>query len=590
MLASCPLDLGLVLWADAGGGGRLGASTHADVDMLSMGNVAPRSPRLWAHFGSVLWKTAVALRCLQRYSAWVAARQEAWAGVERAGAAETYTLLVSDVPPHCAAPAAADAALRSFWPGAFLGATPVVDCADLEALAADRVAAQSVAEEAAWAEAHAAAGARRQLPSRLCGLRSSLDAQAAAAAVAALEQQLREMRRAALARAPCDGMALRPALFVAFHSAHEAALAAGAAGGEAACPWTVQRLGPPEDVYWPNVGRLSRSQRATAAAVGGAATAAAAALLVAPLVVVQGAAAASNVARLLPALAPALSTPAAAAVVEGLLPGVLLMLLAAPLPAAMWWLAAAEGGTSVARLGALHMRKLFAVGAASMAASLAAGSSLNSLCTPTDLAAALSSAIPQSSRFFMTLLLLAGPAGAAASSGRALPALRYWALTRFWVRTRRGRAAAWTPAAAPANPLLAEALLAFALAVAFSTLQPVMFCVLLIPFCNCFLFCVLQPSLSVCHIAGDAPGGDPLLWLPRRRRQGAAALCARAVAAGPRRRLARRATPRGLWPALCAGADRHGDGPEAGARAGGAALRPGDAPHRCSGRQAGCRP
>lgn len=66
LLFTLPFDLSIVLWCNITGGMHLSQTTRSDIDPLTLGNVTPGSPRLWAHFGSALWKTAVCLRLLDK--------------------------------------------------------------------------------------------------------------------------------------------------------------------------------------------------------------------------------------------------------------------------------------------------------------------------------------------------------------------------------------------------------------------------------------------------------------------------------------------------------------------------------------------
>lgn len=68
LLGTFVFDLSIVLWANAQGDGHLNQQTYTDLDVLSMGNVPARSPKLWVHLISVVIKTSVVLKAIDAVS------------------------------------------------------------------------------------------------------------------------------------------------------------------------------------------------------------------------------------------------------------------------------------------------------------------------------------------------------------------------------------------------------------------------------------------------------------------------------------------------------------------------------------------
>lgn len=66
LLWTCVFDLSVVLWANAEGGGHLNQQNYSDMDVLSMGNIPAGSPKFWAHLVSVVLKTVVTLKVVDK--------------------------------------------------------------------------------------------------------------------------------------------------------------------------------------------------------------------------------------------------------------------------------------------------------------------------------------------------------------------------------------------------------------------------------------------------------------------------------------------------------------------------------------------
>lgn len=146
VLLTLPFDLSVVLWCNVTGGANLSQTTRSDLDPLTMGNVKAGSPRLWAHFGSVVYKTLVCLKLLDRFSARLYQMQLDSIANERALLPEAYSVLVTDIPPG----QKIGPLFRTVWGSAFAAYTPVPDPTRLGPLSAKREKLRINLENARW--------------------------------------------------------------------------------------------------------------------------------------------------------------------------------------------------------------------------------------------------------------------------------------------------------------------------------------------------------------------------------------------------------------------------------------------------------
>ena len=440
---------------------------------------------MWAHFCSVVLKTAWVLHCLHQLSASINDQQLKRMSVSRAATAAALHVLVTDIPADVDGPtvlAAVWGAPAPLAAGGGLTATyPVFECAELEKMEARSEALSLQIADAEWALLHGAKGIRPRHRTGLCGLTGPwvdtltvLEAERAA-----IEAKAAEICAAA-PRGPdaCSkaGVPLRRAVFAVFTDARAATVAAQAAVGRDAFSYRLRPAPEPANVYWPNVGRLSHEQRAHARWVGTIVTLCICLFFMIPVAFAQSLATLSNLTRMLPVLKPAVKLQPVKAIIEGVLPGIVLLVFLAFLPAIFKCIAArVEGLETHSALQLSVLRRLCLFGFLNVfLGSIVAGSVFGALKTivsrPVGAVSAIATAIPATSRFFMTLVLLKS----FTVSSYAIKSLIYLVKSRLLAKSPTSKAAAWAPAPEALEVDISGTLLILLLVIVFTTLQPVM--------------------------------------------------------------------------------------------------------------------
>lgn len=352
-----------------------------------MSNVPAGHPRLWAHFVSVLLKSALCLKLLDKarapllslppshalalvpdgrrrhpspeapaeapfneprcpfpflvrttvipkhpilqHSQWVCRVQLREVTKQRAGCPESYTVLVTDIPPGPEGIPSVAEKFGAIWGGDFAVSTPVVQTGELDKLVKRRDELRGLLETAQWRLEHPpggkegkrAPGGERWRPTHRTGPLGlfgpevdSLDEYSRE--LDAVEARCTAVRRAVLSGTSPADAPVCGAAFVAFYSVREAVLAAQVQHTEDPFAWRVQPAPPPEDVFWPNLGRLGFFQLRTAQSASAAAVWGIVLFWMVPVTFVQSLATLSHLARLLPFLEPAFENQTVKSIIE----------------------------------------------------------------------------------------------------------------------------------------------------------------------------------------------------------------------------------------------------------------------------------
>lgn len=408
---------------------------------------------------------------------------------QRAGCPETYTILVTDIPPG--SPPVSEK-FGAIWGGDFAISTPIVHTKVLDQLIKRRDELRALLETARWwrdnppksAEERGADSSERWRPRHkkgLLGLRGeevdSIDAYTDE--LQEVEGRCLAIRRAVLAGNSIGDAPIRSAAFVAFHGVREATLASQVQHSENPFQWRTQPTIGPADVFWPNVGRLSFSEGQTASNAASFVVAAIVVFWMVPVAFVQSLATLTNIAKVLPFLEPAFQNQLVKSIIEGVLPGLTLIVLMSLLPSVMRKICELEGIASHSEIDASQLRKLFIFGAVNvLIGNLVAGSIFNSIETlverPEETVEAIGSAVPATSRFFLNYVLLNSLGAAAALISSIIRSIVYLVRKRFLAKTPRAVAACWAERAVELGPANCNTAVIFMLIIILGTLQPVM--------------------------------------------------------------------------------------------------------------------
>jgi hypothetical protein len=436
-------------------------------------------------------------------------------------------------------------AFATLYPGAFVAAVPAVDPRAVTALAAERESLLHALEDARWALDHSkrisrdgvSLGRRPTHRSGACGLWGprvdSLEAHAARLAV--VEARLAGARAALLRGRPSEDAPARSAAFVTFATPRDAAVAAQVLLSRDPFTWRLAPAPPPEDVFWPNAGRLPPLLRSAVSYVTACATGALVVFYMIPIAAVSALSTLSNLSRLLPFLKPLVRPPAVRALLEGLLPGLALIIFMALLPSIIRALAASSGVRTRSGMDAAELRGMFLFAAINVfLGNVLAGSVFSGLKAmidhPTGIVSLLGTTVPQTSRFFMAFIALKAMGGAASEVGCVTKCALYMLHTRLLGgrRTPRREAAVWAPHATALGSEVSDILLVALLSVIFSTIAPLMHCIAALYF---FLrLGAVKANVLYRHEAGYE--GAATLWASARARLGAALIIYQITLAG----------------------------------------------------------
>ena len=276
--------------------------------------------------------------------------------------------------------------------------------------------------------------------------------------------------------ATTDDAPLRDAAFIIFNSARAAAIASQVAVEQRWLKWGLSIAPPPNDCFWPNIGRH------VPAPVSYALTAGFTALVlfyIVPIGAVQAVSTLSNLKALLPFLAPVLKMPVVVAILEGVLPGLALLVFLSVLPMIIRAGAAASGVRTHSGLDMSLLRGLFWFTTINVfLANVLAGSVFAALKhlvdKPTSIFDTLGSTVPGTSRFFISFILLKAIGDSAGAVSGIVSSIVYLAKTRLLGGNRNARreAACWAPATVSLGAQLSDTLLVLLLTVVFSTVAP----------------------------------------------------------------------------------------------------------------------
>ena len=454
-----------------------------DLDRFTMSHVPPKSPYLWVHTASCIFKTLVTLALLDRFSAWVMAQQLRARRSTPTSWASQRTVLVTHIPHG----ADVEATFKE-WYGehAVERITWIVHTQVLAPLVAEKAALtaalETVRAQLAMSEPDQPRPTRRVPACSPCAERvDAIDF--STELLLECESRLAAARRAVLAHPPTTARLLRRAAFVTFKSARTASVASQCVHACDSSTWQVTAAVEPGNVLWENVGRYTSSQALALRIVSWVVTVSFCALYLVPAAAIQSLTFASELANFLPGAKGFLTNPARQSLVEGVLPSVLLFLLAWLWPLFLRMFTVWQGATTWADVdkGMTAKGLLFnvLVGFISTVLSGAVASGLREFVdNPAHIPQLLAVKVPATSRFFMNYAILQGVGASFASVARWWQAIQY--AGRF---TGAGKGdAKWPPFHQPFGRLYPHILLQLQILVLFSTLAPIMHAVSLLGF------------------------------------------------------------------------------------------------------------
>ena len=468
-------DLSVVLWANIRGRPLPLGPWASDMDKLTIGHVADHANVLWVHFLSVVYKTAVTLALLYRFSAWFANAQR-MACRQRISRPEGTAVLVMHPEGGVTG---ARSVFSSLYPDSFLTAVPVIDQKLVTKLAGEREQLLTKLEDARHRLDESAEPCKRPTHrTKACGLVGprvdSIDAWTEQ--LLDVDARLAAAHNALCVGATTDDAPLREAAFIIFNSARASAIASQVAVEQRWLKWGLSIAPPPNDCYWPNIGRH------VPAPVSYALTAGFTALVlfyIVPISAVQAVSTLSNLKALLPFLAPVLKMPVVVAILEGVLPGLALLVFLSVLPMIIRAGAAASGVRTHSGLDVSLLRGLFWFTTINVfLANVLAGSVFAALKhlvdKPTSIFDTLGSTVPGTSRFFISFILLKVIGDSAGAVSGIVASVVYLAKTRLLGGNRNARreATCWAPATVSLGAQLSDTLLVLLLTVVFSTVAP----------------------------------------------------------------------------------------------------------------------
>ena len=466
-------DLSLVLWANIKGRPLPLGPWASDMDKLTIGHVADNASVLWVHFFSVVYKTAVTLALLCRFSAWFANAQRT-ACRQRLTRPEGTAVLV--IHPENGV-AGARSVFSSLYPGSVIAVVPVIDQKLVTKLAAEREQLLIKLEDARHRLDASAEPCKRPTHRTVCLVGRRVDS------IDAWTEQLLDVdaRLAATHNALTVGTTtvdapLRNAAFVIFNSARAAAIASQVAVEQKWLQWGLSLAPPPNDCFWANIGRHVPTALRYALVAGFTTLVL---FYIIPISAVQAVSTLSNLKALLPFLAPVLKIPVVVAILEGVLPGLALLVFLSVLPAIIRAGAAASGVPTRSGLDVALVRGLFWFTSINVfLANVLAGSVFAALKhlvdKPTSIFDTLGSTVPGTSRFFISFILLKAVGDSAGAVSGIVASIVYLAKTRLLGGNRNARreAACWAPATVSLGAQLSDTLLVLLLTVVFSTVAP----------------------------------------------------------------------------------------------------------------------
>lgn len=527
-----------------------------NLDRLTVGNVAMRSPVLWLHLISVCWKAACIIALCYRMSLWVERQQRCIVRARRLNV-EGRTLLVTDMhlPGGEGDQAAAVGTLAHLLPFPLAGHTAVYDLQRFELLQKRRQVLLDLLDDAqmslqsnlsAAGSGPSDASSDSMLAARPTHYSSHIGRLIGGGRVDSVDTYSGELRdveaklvaaRAAMreSQSTPDAPLRVAATFLTFGCEREASIAARAMLDSDSTRWRIRVAPTPDDCLWRNIGRLSFRSHSIRSWIAGAIVWATVLFYTIPITAAGTIANVAALSKLLPWLKPIVELSLVKSILEGILPTLALKLFLLFLPAILRGLSAWQGAVSRSELDVDELRGffLFSVFNVWLGLSLSAGV-LNVLPqiidNPLSIFGLLGTAIPGTAQTFISFIIISAATDAVGSLAGTIDYGLY--LFRMYVlrmrRTPRLAARCWTPRGLPLGTCLSRSLLILLLGTSLTSAAPLVnFAVAVY-----FLLRLLSARFSVLFTHEPSYSGAGKVWAPLRNRVLFALLAQQATMAG----------------------------------------------------------
>eukprot|EP00271_Cylindrocystis_brebissonii_P014221 TRINITY_DN35505_c0_g1_i1.p1 TRINITY_DN35505_c0_g1~~TRINITY_DN35505_c0_g1_i1.p1 ORF type:complete len:740 (-),score=176.05 TRINITY_DN35505_c0_g1_i1:736-2955(-) len=426
-------------------------------DKLAMGNITPKSARLWGGALGLWWVSLCTYFLLYRTYATVVHLRAALFSASREGTAlpagpETFCALVRDLPNGNG-----DEATRfvrdffaQIYGGAFRGAMLVPKLRKVTRKAAKLTALR---KKLAHAEGAFARSKTEECPegkapttkTGLCGLVGTpVDTQTyLREQIEELEMKLRKRQEVAL-----EGRG--KAAFLFFTTRQAAAAAAQTFHAEQGNHWNVMRAPEPRDVEWGNL-RMRSTQRIIRSGIVFVLVFLMIVFYMIPISFISSLSTLENIQKLLPFLKSVNNISALKTVLEAYLPQLALIVFLALLPGILITLSTAEGLPSKSHISRAASGKYFyfiifnVFLGVTLSASLFSTIKQITKSKPTYIVDLLANSLPTQSTFFITYVSLKFLIGDALELSRLVPLVMWWAKKRFLCTTVKEEEEAWAP-------------------------------------------------------------------------------------------------------------------------------------------------